>query len=127
MDFDFRTADMGELSGMKDSEAAPLVDKWYKNPWWNAPSGEANNDFLARFYPAFDRKFDLAKEVESFRPTIIVSHGRNLAAIHARAAMIPQWEARMPYPGGIMSVFLDETGRQQTEFLTDTEPIQKDE
>ncbi len=127
MDYNFRTADMGELSGMLDAEAAPLVLKWYQQPWWKAPSGESNNDFLSRFYPAFDLKFNLAKESEAFRPTVIVSHGRNLAAIHARSAMIPQWEALMPYPGGIISVGLDELGRQTMEFESDTEPIQKDQ
>lgn len=125
-DFSFRTSDMGELTGMEEEEAAPLVEKWYKEPWWPAPGGETNNNFLARFYPAFDRKFDLAKEVPAFCPSVIVSHGRCLAAIHARAARIPQWEARMPYPGGIMSVFLDELGEQQIEFLSDTEPVQED-
>jgi broad specificity phosphatase PhoE len=126
MDFRFRTADMGELSGLTEEEAGPFVDKWYKEPWWKAPSGESNNNFLARFYPAFDLKFNLAKESEAFRPTIIISHGRNLAAIHARSAMIPQWEARMPYPGGILSVFLGESGEMACEFLSDTEAIQKD-
>jgi broad specificity phosphatase PhoE len=126
MNFDFRTANMGELSGLKESEAAPLVDKWYKEPWWPAPSGESNNDFLKRLYPAFDLKFNLAAESEAFCPTVIVSHGRDLAAIHARCDMLPQWESRMPFPGGIMSVSLDERGSMACEFLSDTEPVQAD-
>lgn len=126
IDFNLRTADMGELAGMLDEEAAPLVDKWYREPWWPAPSGESNNDFLKRWYPAFDVKFNLAREVDSFSPMVIVSHGRNLASIHARADGIPQWEAQMPLPGGIMKVFLDDRGAMKAEFLTETEPVHRD-
>ena len=126
VDFALRTADMGELAGKLDAEAAPLVEKWYRNPWWPAPGGESNNDFLRRFYPAFDAKFNLAKESEAYRPSIIVTHGRNIAALHARSEMIPQIQARMPFPGGIASVYLDERGDMKLEFLTETEPVFRD-
>ena len=127
IDFSFRTADMGELGGLLDAEAAPLVEKWYDQPWWTAPGGESNNNFLRRWYNAFDLKFNLAKESPAFRPTIIVTHGRPIAAIHARSAMIPQKEALMPYPGGIAGVYLDERGEMKLEFLTDAEPVSKDQ
>jgi broad specificity phosphatase PhoE len=127
IDFGLRTADMGELGGMLDAEAAPLVAKWYAEPWWSAPGGESNNNFLRRWYPAFDLKFNLARDVEAFRPSIIVTHGRPIAAIHARSAMIPQGDALMPYPGGIASVYLDERGEMKLDFITETEPVSKDQ
>jgi len=123
VDFGLRTADMGELAGMFDEDAAPLVKKWYEQPWWKAPSGESLNNFLSRFYPAFDLKFNLAKESEAFRPMVVISHGRNLAALYARSHMIPQIEAQMPFPGGIASLYLDDTGEQKLEFLGDTEDV----
>jgi broad specificity phosphatase PhoE len=127
VDYNLRTADMGTLSGMLDEEAAPLVEKWYRDPWWPAPGGgDSNNGFLRRFYPSFDCKFNLAKESEAYRPSIIVSHGRNLAAIHARSEMIPQEDAQMPLPGGVASVYLDEQGDMKLEFLGSTEPILSD-
>lgn len=126
VDFALRTADMGELAGKLDEEVQPLVEKWYTQPWWPVPGGESLNTFLSRFYPAFDGKFNLAKESEAYRPSIIVTHGRNIAALHARSEMIPQIEARMPFPGGIASVYLDERGEMKLEFLTDTEPVFRD-
>ena len=126
VDYGLRTADMGELGGMKEEDAAPIVSRWYQEPWQHAPSGESLNEFLKRYYPAFDLKFNLAKESEAYRPTVIVSHGRNLAAIHARSLMLPQWQAEMPFPGGVMAVYLDELGRQSVEFLSNTEPIIED-
>jgi broad specificity phosphatase PhoE len=126
VDYDLRTADMGDLTGMLEEDAHPLVTRWYHEPWWKAPGGESDNDFLGRFYPAFDLKFNLAKESEAYRPMVIVSHGRNLAALDARSGMLPQWEAQMPYPGGIISVYLDELGTQRVMPLTEMEPIHKD-
>lgn len=123
VDYALRTANMGELAGELDSEMAPLVAKWYTSPWWQAPSGESLNDFLRRFYPAFDLKLNLARESEAYRPSIIVTHGRNIAAVHARSEMIPQIEAKMPFPGGIASVYLDERGDTKLEFITETEPV----
>lgn len=127
IDFAIRTADMGELGGMLDAEVVPLVEKWYDQPWWPAPSGESNNNFLRRWYNVFDLKFNLAKESPVFRPTVIVTHGRPIAAIHARSAMIPQKEALMPYPGGIAGVYLDQRGEMRLDFLTETEPVSKDQ
>ena len=126
VDYDLRTADMGDLSGEKEADVHSLVQKWYREPWWRAPSGESLNDFLARFYPAIDVKLNLAKEVDSFKPSILVTHGRNIAAMHARTAGIPQWEAQMTLPGGVAMLYYDETGDLQLEFLTATEPIEKD-
>jgi broad specificity phosphatase PhoE len=125
-DFAFRTADMGDLAGMLDKDAAPLVERWYDNPWMEAPGGESNNDFLRRWYQAFNSKYDLAQKVPSFRPSVIVTHGRNISAIHARSEMIPQKEASMPLPGGIASVYDDEAGNMKLEFLGATEPVHAD-
>ena len=127
VDYDLRTANMGTLSGMDEKEAYPWVEKWYKQPWWQAPGGgESNNGFLQRFYPSFDTKFNLAKESEPYCPSVVVSHGRNLAAIHARCEMIPQERSLMPLPGGIMSVYLDDVGEMKTDFFGTTEPILSD-
>jgi len=125
-DFSLRTADMGELAGKLDAEVAEIVAKWYEEPWFKAPGGESLNDFLTRFYPAFDVKFNLCRKVEAFCPSVIVTHGRNLAAIHARSEMIPQKSAQMPFPGGVASVFLNERGEMKLEFLTETEPVFRD-
>lgn len=125
-DYALRTADMGELAGELDAEVAPMIEKWYTEPWWKAPGGESNNNFLSRFYPAFDLKFNLAKECAAYCPTVIVSHGRNIAAIHARSDMLPQVDAAMPFPGGVASVFINERGEMKLEFLTDTEPVHRD-
>lgn len=127
IDFALRTADMGSLSGMLEKDAAPLVEQWYDMPWTEAPGGgETNNGFLQRFYQYFDSKYDLAQKVPSFKPSVMVSHGRNLAAIHARSEMIPQKEAFMPMPGGLCVVFDDPLGNMKMEFLGKSEPVTTD-
>jgi broad specificity phosphatase PhoE len=127
VDYNLRTANMGELAGMLEEDANPMVMRWYNQPWWDAPGGgESLNTFLNRFYPAFDIKYNLAKESEAYRPMVIVSHGRNLAAIHSRANNIPQIDGMMPYPGGIFSIYDDEVGRQQVEEISDMEPVYVD-
>lgn len=127
VDFDLRTSDMGSLAGEKEEDVAEQVKRWYLEPWWHAPGGgESLNGFLSRFYHAFDIKLNLAIEAEPYRPMVFVSHGRNLAALHARSAMIPQIDALMPFPGGIASISLDERGEPKLDFIGDTEPVQQD-
>jgi broad specificity phosphatase PhoE len=126
IDYGLRTADMGEWSGRNEADVEQAVENWYAVGFVEAPSGESLNNFLARFYPCFDAKFELARKVDGFRPSIVVSHGRCCAAIHARAEMLHQGDARMPLPGGVMAVGLDDLGELKVEFLSPTEPVLRD-
>ena len=125
-DFELRTANVGDLEEQPEADTREIAERWYKEPWWQVPGGESLNEFLRRWYPAFDAKFDLAKECEACRPSVIVTHGRNIAAIHARSEMIPQCEAQMTIPGGLSLVYLDSSLEPKIEFLSRTEPILED-
>ena len=125
--YELRTADMGDWTGELEEDVSDMVDDWYRNPWTHPPGGgESNNEFLRRFLPWFDDKFELARDVEAFRPSVFVAHGRNLAALHARAHGLPQVEGMMPFPGGIMMLGVDNKGDMAVDYLGDTEPVHQD-
>src|SRR5215467_5125260 len=44
-DYALRTADLGQLSGMKEDATRERLMQWYQNPWEPAPSGETFNAF----------------------------------------------------------------------------------
>jgi broad specificity phosphatase PhoE len=122
-DYDLRTADMGEWQGELESDVAPHVMEWYKHPWTDAPSGESYNVFLSRFLGCFNPKLEISRNCPPFRPTLIVCHGRNIAALHSIHAHIPPWEALTVMPGGVALISQTPDGRYEFEFLTETEPI----
>jgi broad specificity phosphatase PhoE len=125
--YELRTADMGHWSGELEEDVGQQVGRWYREPWIHPPGeGESNNEFLRRFLPWFDDKLELARDVEGFRPSIFVAHGRNLAAVHARANKIPQIEGMMSFPGGIMMISIDDRGEPKVDYLGETEPVQQD-
>ncbi len=124
-DFALRTADVGTLSGMKEDDARARVLRWYQNPWEPAPSGESRNDFEKRFWKFYEPKLELAREVEAFRPTVFVTHGRDIAYLDSYYRGIPGEDALMPMPGGIAVVRGTLDGMDSLEFLGETEPVQQ--
>lgn len=127
VDFGLRTANMGELSGQSEEATRPTVAKWYREMSWDAPSGESYMHFTRRMDRAFFPKLDLARDVESYRPSVFVAHGRNLGRLHSYYHMIPPGEADMPLPGGVALIReSDDGGPDQFEFVTKTEPILED-
>lgn len=125
-DYRLRTANMGVWSGAVEEDVRPMVLKWYQQPWVQAPSGESYGEFLRRFYPAFDEKLEISRGIESFCPTVVVTHGRNVAALHSRYKMLPPEKADMPLPGGMAIVYERPDGTDGFEFLSETEPVQED-
>ena len=125
-DFAFRTADVGVLSGMPELEVRDRILRWYRNPSEPAPSGESFNNFSRRFWRAYEPKLELAREVAAFRPTVIVTHGRNVAYLDSTYNSVSPENAVMPMPGGIAVVSSNQDGMDSMEFLGPTEPIQED-
>ena len=125
-DFRFRTADMGELSGQPENEVRERVLRWYQNPFEKAPGGESYTNFLNRFMEGIEEKLEIARSCEAFCPTVVVAHGRNLAALHSVYAMIPPEQADMALPGGIAVIRSNPDGLDSFEFLDGTEPVQED-
>lgn len=125
-DFAFRTADVGTLSGLPEKETRERILRWYQNPWEPAPSGESFDNFARRFWKVYEPKLELAREVAMFRPTVFVTHGRNVAYLDSYYRGIPPEEALMPRPGGIALVRGTLEGRDVLEFLGETEPVQED-
>lgn len=125
-DFRLRTADLGEWTGQDESVVHDLLLRWYQEPWMRAPSGESVNDFNARWFDVYEEKLDIAREIDSFCPTVLAVHGRNFASLHSRYHHVPLWESRMPLPGGLGMVSEGSDGRDTFEFLGDTEPILTD-
>lgn len=125
-DFALRTADIGVLSGKMEEDVRDRILRWYQNPWEPAPSGESFNQFTKRFWGFYESKLNLAREVAAFRPTIFVSHGRNIAYVDSSYRMVPPEEAQMPMPGGVAVVRSNFDGMDTLEFLGETEPILTD-
>lgn len=126
VDYDLRTANMGQWSGMDDDEEMKkAVLQWYKMPWIAAPGGESYNDFSERFQRALQPKLDLARSSDKWRPIIIVAHGRNLANLDEQYNQKLSWDAVMPHPGGIVEIWKDFSGEGINQ-LGETEPIARD-
>lgn len=125
-DFAFRTADVGTLSGMPEEDTRERILRWYQQPWEPAPSGETFNNFARRFWACYEPKVELARDVAAFRPTVFVTHGRDIAYLdHVYNGMEPQ-DASMPLPGGVAAVRSNGDGMDSMEFLGPTEPILED-
>jgi|SRR5215831_19033769 len=125
-DFALRTADVGVLSGMKEDEAYDRILRWYQMPWEPAPSGESFNMWARRYWGFYEPKLELARTVSAFRPSVFVSHGRNIAYVDATYRGIPPEQGRMPYPGGVAVVWSNHDGMDSLEFLTGSEPVLED-
>lgn len=124
VDFGFRTADMGEWTEMAEDKVADQVMGWYRNPWQEAPSGESYNTFTKRLFGTLDPLLNLAIESEAYRPIAFATHGRDLAALDARYNLLLPEKAKMPFPGGVL--IIRHGIEPNLEFLTETEPVQKD-
>lgn len=125
-DYALRTADVGTLSGMLEKDVMARILRWYQNPNEPAPSGESFNQFARRFWNFYDPKLELAREVDAFRPTLFLTHGRDIAYLDSYYRGIPPEDALMPVPGGIAVIRGSLEGRDEMEFLGGTEPVQSD-
>jgi broad specificity phosphatase PhoE len=123
VDFALRTANMGELSGMLEDEVRGRVLRWYKNPWEPAPSGSSFYGFTDVWIPAFNSKLELARSVPAFCPSIMCTHGRNIAERHAYYNMLPPEKGLMPWPGGIAVIRAGLDGMDTMEFIGETECV----
>lgn len=125
-DFALRTADVGVLSGMKEEEAHDRISRWYLNPSEPAPSGESFNQFAKRFWRYYDSKLELSRGVSAFRPSVFVTHGRNIAYLDSYYRGIPPEDALMPFPGGVAVVRSNHDDMDSMDFLGETEPVLED-
>lgn len=124
-DYDLRTWDVGNFSGKPLSEANPVIEEIYKNPWIKPDgSDESFNDFSRRFIGALEKYMNLAS-IDVFRPILIVTHGKNMALAQTYIEGGNAWEARMPLPGkmAVISVNPDTTLRIDME---ESEPVIED-
>ena len=126
VDYGLRTANLGMLSGQKVEAVRDRTIRWYQNPFEPAPSGEAFADFGRGFMRAMEPKIELARELEHFRPTVIVTHGKNLAYLdHYYNGMVPE-KASMALPGGFGVIYSNMNGLDSFEFMGPTEPVIED-
>lgn len=125
-EFAFRTANVGTLSGMPEKDTRDRILRWYQNPSEPAPSGESFNNFAKRLWKAYEPKLELAREAPSFRPTIFVTHGRDVAYLDSYYRGVAPEDALMPLPGGIAVVRSNQDGVDTMEFLGETEAVQSD-
>lgn len=125
-DFALRTADMGALSGKKESDVLARVKRWYDNPMEPAPSGETRANFERRFWRFLEPKLELARDVAAFRPTVFLTHGRNLAHLDAYYNGAEPSEARMPLPGGFGVIRSNPEGIDSYEIIGESEPVLQD-
>jgi len=126
MDFGLRTADMGTLTGMKEEDVMDRVRRWYERPSEPAPSGDSFNGWARRYWGFMEPKLELARDVAAFRPSVFVTHGRNLAYLDSIYRGVPQDEAVMPYPGGYGTIRSNPEGIDDWKIYGETEPILAD-
>lgn len=126
-DYRLRTADLGEWNGQNEKALNPLMYRWYTEPWMKAPSGESYNEFVRRWFEVYEEKLEIARSIETFRPTLLAVHGRNFSSLHSRYAGLPPEKAEMALPGGLALVSEGADGRDSFEFLTETEPVLEDD
>ena len=127
VDYGLRTANIGTLSGMKTAAIRDRTIYWYTHTQEEAPSGVAFADWGKQFMAAMEPKIELARELEQFRPTVVVSHGKNLAYLdHYYNGVAPE-AARMAMPGGFGVIYGNPNGIDTFEFMGPTEPVIEDE
>ena len=121
-DFDARTWDVGTYSGKSEDEANPALIEMYKRAWVTPHgSSESFNDFSRRWLSFLENKLDFSASVS--RPSLIVTHGRNIALSHAHFAGVNPWEALMPLPAGIAVIRIEPDKRLTIDVEEPREPV----
>jgi broad specificity phosphatase PhoE len=127
-DFNLRTWDVGDYSGQPESEVNPAILRLYRTPWAMPPgSTESFNDFSRRFINYFEDRLRDAANIETYRPPVIVSHGRNIAQAHSHIDFLLPWEARMPMPAQFALINVNPDRTIGIEFIGESEPVIEDE
>ena len=125
-DYDSRTWDVGEYSGQPEDQVNPAILQLYRRPWEPCPGSiESFNEFTDRWLGFLDSKMALAS-IESMRPGIIVTHGRNIALSDSHFNFKRPEDGYMPLPAGygVLSVNTDRSLR--FELQGDSEPVIND-
>lgn len=123
-DFDARTWDVGLFSGQPEAEANQAILELYKNPWRTPPgSSESFNIFSKRWVNFLENKMDEAANIPSRRPTVIVTHGRNIALTESHINGTLPWESDMSMPAGFSTVNVEPDRMLNLKFITETEPV----
>jgi broad specificity phosphatase PhoE len=127
-DFNLRTWDVGDYSGKPEEEVNPAIMRLYRQPWERPPgSTESFNEFSARFLNYLEDRLRDAATVETYRPPVIVSHGRNCALAQSHIEFLLPWEARMPMPAQFMLVKVNQDRTLAIEFVGKSELVIQDE
>ena len=126
-DYDARTWDTGNLSGMDESEAEPVIREIYRNPYQTAPGGsESMSDFYSRWWEFLQNKLDMASKIEFMRPPLIVTHGRNIATAWSYIKGVPMENGMMPEPAGFAIISVTPNRELEIEIPGEKENILHD-
>ena len=100
-DFNSRTWDVGLYGGRPESEVQQAINTLYERTWEAPPgSNESFDQFSERWFSFLDRQIELARNIPSMRPMIIVTHGRNIALTDSKYNFKLPNKGMMPYPAG---------------------------
>ncbi len=123
--FNYRTWDMGTYAGKPEKDVAASVADLYKRPWEKPPgSDESFNDFAKRFVEELEGELEWAAKVE--RPTIVVTHGKNIAMADSHITGREPLDGRMPMPGGYAVIRVLDDRALALDYYGDTENVVKD-
>lgn len=126
-DFDCRTWDVGAFSGKAETEVGQAIIELYKRPWEAPPgSSESFNTFSERWTGFLESRMQMVSQINTMRPTIIVTHGRNIALSQSYVEGINAWDCVMPYPAGFALLTVEMDRSLSIQFPTRTEPVVKD-
>ena len=118
---------MGEFEGQLLKDVNPAIEVLYKQPWKTPPgSTESFNGFSERWLNFLDEKMEAAVQVESWRPTVIVTHGKNIALTHSYLEGLNTWDAKMPLPAGYAVIKINQDRSLGLDFYSPTESVIED-
>lgn len=126
-DFNVRTWDLGKFNGQKESDVAEAVKYYYDRPWEIPPGSEESfNTFARRFQEFLDGALSLSAEVDSMRPMVIVTHGRNIALVDSYINSKNPWDSDMPMPAGYGLIRVNQDRSLGFEIVGEKEPVALD-
>lgn len=125
-DFDIRTWDVGLFSGTPESDNNGAIQELYRRSWEVPPgSSESFDDFARRWLGILDCKMNFAT-IEGFRPTIIVTHGRNIALTDSHFNQKLAWDGTMPLAGGFAVIAVNPDRSVSCEIQGESECVCED-
>ena len=126
LDYDARTWDVGDFSGKPESEVNPAIEALYRRTWETPPGSQESFDgFTRRWLDFLDRRMQFAS-IMGYRPSVIVTHGRNIALADSHFNHKMPEDGLMPFAGGYAVLSINPDRTVSLEIQGESECVCKD-